>query len=131
VSDTTEFVQHDAAPTADAASRLAEASNAMVRLYKEQLGRGPTRVRTSYAGRDCVVCVLEDTLTAAERTLTGLGEHDRLRDMRSVLQLSAEAEFRRIVETALDRRVRSFLSSFDPKTGAAAEVFLLEPDGAG
>ena len=30
---------------------LQEVTNAMVRIYKEQFGRGPTKARTNYAGR--------------------------------------------------------------------------------
>jgi len=37
-------------------------SNAMVKLHKEQFGRGPTRARTHFAGPDALVCVLEDVL---------------------------------------------------------------------
>jgi uncharacterized protein YbcI len=31
--------------------RMARLSDEMVRLYKEQFGRGPTRVRSHFAGR--------------------------------------------------------------------------------
>ena len=37
----------------------ASVSREMVGLYKEQFGRGPTKARTHYAGRDCLVCTLE------------------------------------------------------------------------
>src|SRR3954465_5641826 len=44
-------------------SVLAAVSNAMVRLHKEQFGRGPTRARSEWAGPDQLVVTLEDTLT--------------------------------------------------------------------
>lgn len=50
--------------------------------------------------------------------------------MMSIYQHSFEGEFTGAVERIVGRRVRSFLSSFDASTGAAAEVFLLEPEGA-
>ena len=74
-------------------SILMEVSNAMVRLYKEQFGRGPTRTRTFWAGPDALVCFLEDTLTPAERNLVNLGQHQRLRDMRTFFQYATLPEF--------------------------------------
>jgi uncharacterized protein YbcI len=41
----------------------------MVRLYKEQFGRGPTKARTELAGYDTVISTLEGSLTPAERRL--------------------------------------------------------------
>jgi Na+-translocating membrane potential-generating system (MpsC) len=54
---------------------LAAISTEMVRLYKDQFGRGPNRVRTYWCGDDIVTTVLEDTLTPAERNLAKMGEH--------------------------------------------------------
>ena len=48
-------------------SVFAEISREMVRLYKEQFGRGPTKARTNFAGPDIVIVTLEDTFTPAER----------------------------------------------------------------
>jgi uncharacterized protein YbcI len=39
-------------PTDEGQSALSKISREMVRLYKEQFGRGPTRVRTNFAGPD-------------------------------------------------------------------------------
>ena len=52
---------------------LLQISNEIVHLYKEQLGRGPTKVRTDWLGRDALVCTLEDSLTPAERSLRDPG----------------------------------------------------------
>ena len=49
---------------ADERRSLYEISNAMVQIYKDQFGRGPTKVRTHYAGPDTLVCLLENTLDA-------------------------------------------------------------------
>src|SRR5688500_1344837 len=56
-------------------------SNAMVRLYKEHFGRGPTKARTHFAGHDALVCTLENSFTPTERKLVLMGENQRLRDM--------------------------------------------------
>ena len=60
------------------ASKLAEISRAIVALYKEQFGRGPTRVRSDFAGPDTLICTLKDTFTPSEHRLAQMGEHQRL-----------------------------------------------------
>jgi len=82
-----------ATPDALEGQTLAAISNAMVRLYKEQYGRGPTRARTEWAGPDQIVVTLEETLTLAERRLAELGEHQRLRDHRTFFQYATQAEY--------------------------------------
>lgn len=105
-------------------------SNEMVRIYKEQFGRGPTKARTSFAGPDVVLTTLEDSLTRAERNLAAMGEHERLRDTRMFFQDAAEPDFREAVERVLGRRVRAFVSGIDTKTDVSTEVFYLEPHRA-
>jgi uncharacterized protein YbcI len=106
---------------------LAEISRAMVNLYKEQFGRGPTKAKTTYAGPDLVICTLEDSFTPAERKLAEMGEHQRLRDTRLYFQYATEADFRSVIEQVLGRKVRAFNSSTDTKTDVSVEVFHLEP----
>jgi uncharacterized protein YbcI len=111
-------------------SGLLEISNAMVRLYKEQFGRGPTKARTHWAGPNAIVCFLEDTLTPAERNLVRMGQHQRLRDMRLFFQYATLREFCEPVEQVTGRKVRSFHSSVDTKVdGLAVETFVLYPEG--
>jgi uncharacterized protein YbcI len=111
-------------------SVLANLSREMVRLYKEQFGRGPTKARTDWAGPDVLITVLEDTLTPAERNLTRLGEHQRVRDMRTFFQYATVAEFCEPVERLTGRRVRAFLSAIDTQVaGLAMETFVLFPEG--
>jgi uncharacterized protein YbcI len=111
-------------------SVLMQISNEMVRLYKEQFGRGPTKVRTNWAGPDILVTVLEDTLTPAERNLVKLGEHQRLRDLRMFFQYASVREFCEPVERLTGRTVRSFHSSIDTRVGGVAmETFALYPEG--
>jgi uncharacterized protein YbcI len=111
-------------------SVLMQISNEMVRLYKEQFGRGPTKARTNWAGPDILVSVLEDTLTPAERNLVKLGEHQRLRDLRMFFQYASVDEFVGVVERVTGRTVRAFHSSIDTKVdGMGIEVFVLYPEG--
>jgi uncharacterized protein YbcI len=113
--------------TARPTSVLAEISREMVRLYKEQFGRGPTKVRTDFAGPDIVVCTLEDSFTPAERKLARLGEHQRLRDTRLYFQYATADDFRAVIEKALGREVRAFNSGIDTETDTSIEVFHLVP----
>jgi uncharacterized protein YbcI len=106
--------------------KLAEISREMVRLYKEQFGRGPTKVRTNFAGPDVVVCTLEDSLTPAERRMAEMGEHQRLRDTRLFFQHATETQFCEVIERILGRKVRAFISGLDTRHDVSAELFYLE-----
>jgi uncharacterized protein YbcI len=107
-------------------STLAEISREMVRLYKEQFGRGPTKARSNFAGPDTLICTLENTFTPAERRLAEMGEDQRLRDTRLYFQHATEAQFCEVVERALDRKVRAFISGIDTGHDVSAEVFYLQ-----
>jgi uncharacterized protein YbcI len=107
---------------------LAALSNEMVRIYKEQFGRGPTKVRSEYAGPDTLVCLLENTFTPAEKNLQAMGEHQRLREMRMFFQYASEEDFTGAVMRTTGRKVRSFLSGIDTRTDVACELFVLEPE---
>src|SRR4051794_1339712 len=109
------------------ASELSQVSRAMVQIYKEQFGRGPERVRSHYAGPDSIICFLEHTLTPVERTVSEMGEQQRLRDMRMLFQYAAETEFRAAIEKITGRRVTAFVSGIDVDADVASEVFTLEP----
>ncbi len=118
------------APSDPRSSILADISREMVRLYKEQFGRGPTKARTDWAGPDVLITTLEDTLTPAERNLVRLDEHQRVRDMRTFFQYATVAEFCGPVERRTGRKVRSFLSAIDTQVdGLAMETFVLYPEG--
>lgn len=112
------------------ASQLVQVNRAMVRIYKEQFGRGPERVRTHWAGPDSLICFLENTLTPVERTLTTMNENQRLRDMRMLFQYAAETEFRSAVEEITGRKVIAFVSGIDTRADVASEVFVFAPEPA-
>jgi uncharacterized protein YbcI len=112
-------------------AHTAQISNEMVRLYKSLFGRGPMRTRTNYAGPDTVIVTLENSLTPAERTLSEMGEHQRLRDVRLFFQYARENDFREVVERITGRRVRAFVSGMDAAQDVSCEVFYLEPREAG
>jgi uncharacterized protein YbcI len=104
-----------------------EISNAIVGVYKQQLGRGPTRVRTDWAGADTLICTLEDSFSQAEQTLARMGEQQRLREMRGILQQATSPALVAAVERITGRRVRAKTSGVDVDEGITSEVFYLDP----
>ncbi|MFL5780708.1 MAG: DUF2294 domain-containing protein [Thermoleophilaceae bacterium] len=124
----TDAPQTDGTDSTDGQPLLLAVSNAMVKLYKENFGRGPTKVRTDFAGRDLLVTTLENSLTPAERNLAAMGEHQRLRDVRLYFQHATEDEFREAVERITGRKVRAFVSGIATGEDVSAELFYLEPE---
>ena len=119
--------------TTGSVSPLQEISNEMVRLYKTHFGRGPDKVRTSWAGEDTVIVMLYNTFTPAERNLAILGEHQRLRDLRLYFQYANVRGFCEPIERITGRKVRAFISGIDTEAdGLSVETFVLYPkDSAG
>jgi uncharacterized protein YbcI len=106
---------------------LLEIANATVRLYKTAFGRGPTRARARFAGPDTLVVLLQDTMTASERKLAELGEHERLRSHRLLLARTVEDDIRAVVEQILERETLGLISGIDTHRDVAAEVIVLAP----
>ena len=118
---------HDA-DALEGQSVTAAVSNAMVRIYKQQFGRGPTKVRTNFAGADTLIATVQDSMTPAEHNLVRLGENQRMRDVRMVFQYSSEDEFRGAVEELTGRKVWAFVSGMDVCEDVSAEIFYLVPE---
>ena len=111
-------------------SVLLAISNEMVRIYKDRFGRGPTKTRTHWMGPDVVAVILEDTLTPVERSLVELGEHQRLRDLRTFFQYATVPGFCEPIERLTGRKVRAFISGIDTEVGGVStEMFFLHPEG--
>jgi uncharacterized protein YbcI len=121
-----EQAEQSGASTEPQISKLAEISREMVRLYKSQFGRGPTKARSDFAGPDLIVCTLEDSLTPAEKRMAEMGDHQRLRDLRLYFQHATEEQFCEIIERVLGREVRAFISGMDTDKDVAAELFYLK-----
>jgi uncharacterized protein YbcI len=107
--------------------RLAEVSNAVVGIFRECYGRGPTKAK-SYSFDNYLVTVLEDILTTVERTLVDKGEEDLVRRVRLTFQDAVRGLFIEAVEKAMGRKVLAYHSqvTFDPACGF--EIFVLEPE---
>jgi uncharacterized protein YbcI len=109
---------------------LAAVSTAMVSLHKEQFGRGPRRARTNFAGADVLVCVLEDALLPAERTMVLKGDQQRVRESRAAFQAATRDQFVGAVEAIVRRRVVAFASAVDADAGVVWEIYNFESAGA-
>src|ERR671922_111576 len=73
--------------------RLAAISNAVVGIFAESYGRGPTKAK-SYVFENYVLCVLEDMLTTVERTLVDYGEEALVRTVRLKFQEAVADRFK-------------------------------------
>lgn len=106
---------------------LQAVSNAMVKLHKDQFGRGPTRARAEFAGPDALMCVLEEVLLPAELKMVEMGDQERVRESRIAFQSATAPDFVAAIEQILYRKVRAFASGVDPDRNVAFETFLFEP----
>ena len=111
--------------TSQAGHLNAAISNAVVRLLRDYVGRGPTKARTIHSGK-FVLCVLEDTMTKAERSLASSGEEDFVLRMRHAFQITMRDDLTTAVEALTHRKVAAFLSSNHIDPDIAAELFVLD-----
>ncbi len=100
-------------------------STALVGLYKEHFGKGPTRCRT-YLEPDLVVVVLGEGYTASEQTLFEAGRWHEVRRARQVWQDSMQERFVGTIEELTGRKVTAFLSANRQDPDLAVELFVLE-----
>jgi uncharacterized protein YbcI len=102
-------------------------SNAMVALFKQYFGRGPTDCRT-YLEPDLVIVVLAGGYTPAERTLFEAGRWHEVRQARLAWQDSMEVRFIDTIERLTHRTVKAFLSASRQDAELTVELFVLEND---
>jgi uncharacterized protein YbcI len=104
--------------------QLAAISNAIVKIYSDAYGRGPTKAK-SYAFDNYVLCVLEDILTTVERTLVDKGEEHLVRSVRLRFQEKEAKQFTGAVEAVIGRPVVAYNSqvTFHPAVGFEMFVF--------
>lgn len=107
----------------------ADISTAVVGLYKEHYGEGPTRCRT-YLHPELVIVVLGGGYSAAEQTLLEAGKWYEVRQARLIWQDSMQAKFVDAIEELTRRKVAAFMSANRQDPDLAVEMFLLEPEQA-
>jgi uncharacterized protein YbcI len=102
-----------------------EISNAIVRLLRENTGRGPTKARTTI--RDNVVLVmLEQTLTKGEQNLVRKGRADKVIAIRHEFQEAMREESSAVIGELTGRHVIAFMSANHLEPDMAAEIFVLD-----
>lgn len=102
-------------------------SNAIVGLYKEHFGRGPTHCR-SYLEPNLVVVVLGEGYTPSEKTMFEAGKWHDVRHARQIWQDSMEELFVTKIEELTGRKVSAFLSANRQDPDFAVELFVLEAE---
>ena len=105
-------------------------SNAIVGLYKEHYGKGPTRCRT-YLQPELVVVVLGGGYTASEQTLFEAGRWYEVRETRQLWQDSMQGRFVETIEKATRHRVQAFMSANHQDPDLSVELFVLQAEEAG
>jgi uncharacterized protein YbcI len=114
--------------TRTAGGTLLEAvSNLVVGIYANHVGRGPTKAR-SYVSGDIVVCLMEDTMTRAERTLVESGRGEAVAEVRAALRETMRKEMMEGVERLMGRRVVALNSGGNLEPDVMSELFLLGED---
>ena len=89
-----------------------------------------------FAGHDTLVCVMEDALLPADRTMVKMGDQQRVRESRTAFQAATSDQFIGAVEGIVRREVQAFASAIDADRGVVWEIFNFKPgrpqaDGAG
>ena len=100
-------------------------SRAVVGLFSQHTGRGPTKARTTIDG-ELIVVVLHDSMTHAEKTLVQAGKHSEVMQIRRTFQETMRPSLIEAVEGLTDRTVVSFMRANDIDPDAAAEIFLMD-----
>ena len=110
----------------DDPGRLAAAiSTAVVHVFSEHTGRGPTRARTTIDGTTVVV-LLHDGMTKAERSLVDAGKEAEVLHLRRSFQETMRGDLVAAVERLTAARVSAFMSANHIEPDTAAEIFLLD-----
>ena len=112
------------APVPISGMLLEAVSNLIVGIYADHVGRGPTKAR-SYISGDIVVCLMEDTLTKAEKTLLDSGRGDAVTEVRAALRETMREEMVRGMEMLTGRRVRALNSGANLAPDVISDLFVL------
>ena len=103
---------------------LASISNMVVSVYADHLGRGPTKART-FITEGVITCVLEDTLTRAERKLVESGRQTPVLEIRTTLQETMRNELGGKVEELSGQRVRAIIAGTELEPDISTQIFVL------
>lgn len=97
----------------------------VVKIYADRVGRGPTKAR-AYADRDIIVCVMEDTMTTAEKTLVKSGRSATVRQVRDALQETMRDDLATGIEALTGRRVIAQTGTGSLEPDVKSDLFILD-----
>jgi uncharacterized protein YbcI len=100
-------------------------SKEIVGILSEYIGKGPPAARAIHC-ETLVLCILEDTLTKAERTLVTAGKGELVLQTRQAFQDTMRSEMSDSVEALTGRKVVAFMSANHIDPDLAVEVFMLD-----
>ena len=103
-----------------------EITNAMVRLFRDHTGRGPTKAKTLMS-EELAIVTLQDCLTPVEAGLAGNGHRPLAAQWRVALYEAMREDAVRAVEEITGRPVAAFLTDHHHDPDVAVAVFLFEP----
>jgi len=106
-------------------SKSAQISDALVKIIREQTGRGPVSCRVTMDS-NAIFAVLHETLTKGEQTLLDNGHADEVLALRRAFQAVARTAFVAEVERITGRKVETFMSTNHTVPDRACEIFLLD-----
>jgi uncharacterized protein YbcI len=100
-------------------------ANAVVRVYRSHVGRGPTKANAFYRG-NIVVVVLQEPFTLAERNLLDAGRQAAVRELRQELERMMRDALADAVAAATGCRVEAVMSDVHVDPDLSVEVFVLD-----
>jgi uncharacterized protein YbcI len=96
----------------------------VVRCYRRHRGRGPTSARTFYRD-NCVVVVLGDFMTLAERRLVDAGTDAAVEELSRAIRSAMRDDLVASVEAATGERVITTLGGESIRANVAFDFFVL------
>ncbi|MDQ6803769.1 MAG: DUF2294 domain-containing protein [Actinomycetota bacterium] len=111
-------------------SLRAAISDELGHLLLHYSGRGPTQTHT-VVHDDLIVCLLEHTLTKAERSLINAGHHASVLNARNLLHDTMRDDLTEVVQRHSGRKVIAFMSDHHLDPDISAALFVLQPQTAG
>jgi uncharacterized protein YbcI len=88
-------------------------STAVVHVFSQYTGRGPTKARTTIDG-ELVVVIVRDGMTKGERALVIGGREDEVLQLRRAFQDNMRHDLVAVIERLTERHVEAFMSANCP-----------------
>lgn len=100
-------------------------ANAVVRVYRAHIGRGPNKAQAFYRG-NIVVVVLQEPFTIAERSLVDAGRQAAVRQLRQEFVSVMRDALADAVAATTGCRVEAVMSDVHMDPDVSVEVFVLD-----